>query len=74
MRTFLSLLPAIACLAMLAVSIPMLLRRGEAGHEQPGQSAEIASLREEVSRLRAELEGARRPVQTAGHSWIAVAR
>jgi hypothetical protein len=53
MRTFLTLLPALACAAMMFVCFRMMF-----GHRQePAEDAgaqEIAELREEVARLRAQ--------------------
>lgn len=60
MRTLLAYLPGLFCLAMvLLVCGPMLLRRARGqGGEQAAPAAttqEVAELKEEVARLRAEL-------------------
>lgn len=51
MKTLLVYLPAIACLAMVAIiCLPMLLKHGK--HET---DPEVAELKEEVARLRAQI-------------------
>jgi hypothetical protein len=61
MRTLLTYLPAIACVAiLLIVCLPMLLKRD--GH----QNDDVAQLREEVARLRAELVGRDEPARVDG--------
>jgi hypothetical protein len=60
-RTLLTYLPAIACLAiLLVVCLPMLMKRD--GHD----SDEVAQLREEVARLRTELAVRDAPVSIDG--------
>lgn len=58
MRTFLLYLPAFACLAMMAaICIPMMRNMGKNqnhGSVPVDASEEIAALREEVARLKAE--------------------
>lgn len=57
MRTVLIYLPAIACLAMMAViCIPMMrsMHKGSEGAEDSDARREIGELREEIARLKAE--------------------
>lgn len=58
METLLLYLPAIACLGMMAaIRIPMMrtMHKGHGGSEHPNADREIAELREEVARLKAQL-------------------
>lgn len=60
MRTFVTYLPALACGAMmLLICVPMLLRRKHDHAEPSASQQEVAELRDEISRLKAEraLEG-----------------
>jgi hypothetical protein len=53
MRTFLTLLPALACAAMMFVCARMMFGHREESTENAG-AQEVAELREEVARLRAQ--------------------
>jgi hypothetical protein len=57
LETLLAYLPALACGAMmLAICIPMMrnMHKGHGGSEDTASRQEIADLREEVARLKAE--------------------
>ena len=54
MRWLVTALPALACLGMmLAMCIPM-MRSRDKGHSDGASSSEMAELREEIARLKAE--------------------
>lgn len=55
MRWLLSALPVLVCGAMmLLICVPMLLGRKQGGYEQNASQEEVAALRKEIARLRAE--------------------
>ncbi|HZJ49418.1 MAG TPA: hypothetical protein VFF07_00885 [Actinomycetota bacterium] len=55
MRSLVAYLPAIACGTMLLICVPMLLgRRHNRSSDQGASQQEVAELREEISRLKAE--------------------
>lgn len=53
MRTLITLLPAVACGAMMLVCARMMFGRNGQTHDDP-QGRDIAELRDELARLRAE--------------------